>query len=116
MRTRLAAAVPRLIRMRLCALLFSAILVATPVRAQQPPASAPADDQRTEKGRTDDAAQPAGSSVADPRLNLPVSLDRIKEKLQQAEGVPVLKIDERPTFRVQIRERQHIEELLATLN
>ena len=30
--------------------------------------------------------------------------------------MPVLKIDERPTFRVQIRERQHIEELLATLN
>jgi hypothetical protein len=30
--------------------------------------------------------------------------------------VPVLKIDERPTFRIQIRERQHIEELLATLN
>jgi len=103
--------------MRLCALLFSAILVATPGWAQQPPASAPTDAQHTENGRTDDATQSAGSSAgADTTLNLPVSLDKIKDKLQQSEGVPVLKIDERPTFRVQIRERQHIEELLATLN
>lgn len=102
--------------MRLCALLFSAILFATPGWAQQPPASATPDAQHTEKGRTDDSAQPAGSAAAETTLNLPVSLDKIKGKLQQSEGVPVLKIDERPTFRVQIRERQHIEELLATLN
>ena len=102
--------------MRLCALLFSAILVATPVRAQQPPASAPTDAQATEKGRTDAAPQPAGSATGDATLNLPVSLDKIKEKLQQSEGVPLLKIDERPTFRVQIRERLRIEQLLATLN
>jgi len=103
--------------MRLCALLFSAILVATPGRAQQPPASAATDAQPTETGRAGDSAQPAGSSAApETTLNLPVSLDKIKDKLQQSEGVPVLKIDERPTFRVQIRERQHIEELLATLN
>jgi len=103
--------------MRLCALLFSAILVATPGWAQQPPAFLLPDAARTEKGRTDESAQPAGSSeAADTTLNLPVSLDKIKEKLQQSEGVPLLKIDERPTFRVQIRERQHIEELLATLN
>ena len=103
--------------MRLCALLFSAILLATPGWAQQPPASAAADAQQTEKGRTGDSAQPAGSAAAtETTLNLPVSLDKIKDKLQQSEGVPILKIDERPTFRVQIRERQHIEELLATLN
>jgi len=103
--------------MRLCALLFSAILLATPAWAQQPPASAPTDAQHAGTGRTGDSAQPAGSAAAaDTTLNLPVSLDKIKDKLQQSEGVPVLKIDERPTFRVQIRERQHIEELLATLN
>jgi len=103
--------------MRLCALLFSAMLVATPGWAQQPPASATPDAQQTEKGRTEDPVQPAVPAAApETTLNLPVSLDKIKEKLQQSEGVPVLKIDERPTFRVQIRERQHIEELLATLN
>ena len=79
-----------------------------PARA---PASATPDAQHTEKGRTDDSAQPAESAAAvDKTLNLPVSLDKIKDKLRQSEGVPVLKIDERPTFRVQIRERQHIEE------
>jgi hypothetical protein len=114
---RLAAAVRRLIRMRLCALLFSAILLVAPVAAQPPPASAATDAQPTQKGRTDDAAaQPAGSATEDTTLNLPVSLDKIKEKLQQSEGVPILKIDERPTFRVQIRERRQIEELLATMN
>ena len=103
--------------MRLRALLFSAILLATPARAQQPPASATADAQHTEKGGTDGSVQPAKSSApAETTLNLPVSLDKIKDKLRQSEGVPALKIDERPTFRVQIRERQHIEELLATLN
>jgi hypothetical protein len=107
---------PRLIRMRLCALLFSAILFATPASAQQPPASAAADAQHTEKGRTDVSAEPGGSPAEGTTLNLPVSLDRIKDKLQQSEGVPVLKIDERPTFRIQIRERRQIEELLATLN
>ena len=103
--------------MRLRALLFSAILFATPAWAQQPPPSATPDAQHTENGRTDDSAQPAESAAAvDATLNLPVSLDKIKDKLRQSEGVPVLKIDERPTFRIQIRERQHIEELLATLN
>ena len=103
--------------MRLCALLFSAILFAAPGWAQQPAASAATDAHHTEKGRTDESTQPAGSSeAAGTTLNLPVSLDKIKDKLRQSEGVPVLKIDERPTFRVQIRERQHIEELLATLN
>jgi hypothetical protein len=102
--------------MRLCALLFSAILFAAPASAQPPPASAPTDAQQTEKGRTDVSAQAGGSSAEDTTLNLPVSLDRIKDKLQQSEGVPVLKIDERPTFRVLIRERRQIEELLATLN
>ena len=102
--------------MRLCALLFSAILFATSASAQPPPASAATDAQHTEKGRTDVSAQPGRSSAEDTTLNLPVSLDRIKDKLQQSEGVPVLKIDERPTFRIQIRERRQIEELLATLN
>jgi len=103
--------------MRLWALLFSAILIAAPVRAQQTAspqaASPPADALSTDKGRTATPASPAGT---DERLNLPVSLDKIKEALEQTSGVPPLKIDERPTFRVQIRERQKIEALLATLN
>jgi hypothetical protein len=107
-------------RMRLCALLFTAIVVAAPVRAQQPPASPPTDGQTAaDGGRTTgatDAAPGAQTQGTGQASALPVSLDKIKEKLQQSEGVPPLKLDERPTFRIQIRERQKIEELLATLH
>jgi hypothetical protein len=97
--------------MRLSALLFMAIALAAPVRAQQTAASAPADSPRAERG------QPAPQKPADAQeLHLPVSLDKIKEALQNSPSTPLLKIDERPTFRVQIRERQKIEELLATLH
>jgi hypothetical protein len=49
-------------------------------------------------------------------LNLPVSLDKIKDALEQTPAISLRALDERPTFRVQIRERQRLEELLATLN
>jgi len=97
--------------MRLSALLFMAIALAAPVRAQQTAASAPADSPRADRG------QAAPEKPADAQeLHLPVSLDKIKEALQNSPSTPLLKIDERPTFRVQIRERQKIEELLATLH
>jgi hypothetical protein len=100
--------------MRLCALLFTAILVAAPARGQQPPASPPAGAQGADKARQADAS--TADNPAGEENQLPVSLDKIKEALQQSDGVPLLKIDERPMFRVQIRERQKIQELLATLN
>lgn len=57
------------------------------------------------------------STAEDPaRLNLPVSLDRIKEGLAQTPTLSFRTLDERPTFRVQILERQKLDELLATLN
>ena len=97
-------------RMRLCALLFTAIFVAAPVRAQQPPASPQADGEATGKGRTADPASSSQAPVTDAQAQgsdqaagMPVSLDKIKEKLQQSAGVPPLKLDERPTFRVQIK-------------
>jgi hypothetical protein len=99
--------------MRLCALLFTVTLIAPPARAQQTPASSAADVHGTARDRTTDAANTQKPS---PDLNLPVSLDKIKEQLEQSQGVTPLVIDQRPTFRVQIRERRKIEELLATLN
>jgi hypothetical protein len=69
------------------------MLSAAPVVAQEPPA-APAPDTS----------------------NLPVSVAKIREAL---EATPVLSLrtaGETPTFRVQIRERQKLDELLATLN
>jgi len=90
--------------MRLSFLIFTAFLAAAPAQAQTP-TSSPATDQ-------------AKNSVSpqEHELNLPVSLDRIKEALEQPPALSLRSLDERPMFRVQIRERQRIEELLATLN
>jgi hypothetical protein len=88
--------------MRLFPLLFAAILVASPARAQQPTASPPPDPP---------------STAQDGHLNLPVSIDKIRGALAQpAPTLSLRTIDERPSFRLQILERQKIEELLASLN
>lgn len=99
--------------MRLPALLFTAILAASPSPAQQAspsagPESSSAGQDRKETKNDKDAK--------DRELNLPVSLDKIREGLQQTPAISLRTLDERPTFRVQILERQKIEELLATLN
>jgi hypothetical protein len=90
--------------MRVSALLFTAFLAASSAQAQTPKPSSPPDSPSS-PASTDEHA-----------LNLPVSLDKIKEALAQTPAVSLRTLDERPTFRVQIRERQRIEELLATLN
>lgn len=90
--------------MRLMALLFTAILVAAPARGQQAPASAPKDDAKKDEGQS-----------TDQELNLPVSLNRIKEQLQQPPRLRIHTPQEPAMFRVQILEKQKIEELIASL-
>ena len=85
--------------MRLVALLFTATLLASPARAQQTPASSTAEHASPD--------QDGG--------NLPVSISKIREALQTTPMLSMSTLDERPTFRVQIRERQKIEDLLTTL-
>jgi hypothetical protein len=83
--------------MRLIYLLLAAVLAAAPAVAQEAASSSQADGT--------------------PHYNLPVSLDKIKEGLEQTPSQLTLRtLDERPTFRVQILERQKIDELLATLD
>jgi hypothetical protein len=89
--------------MRLWALLFMATLAASPVAAQQTPVSPPAATGQDEPSQN-------------PQSALPVSLDKIKEALQTTPTLSLSTLDERPVFRVQIQERQKIEELLGTLN
>jgi hypothetical protein len=89
--------------MRLLLLLLTATLVTAPALAQQPAASSP-----------ENRSSPAGD---EPRsFDLPVSLDKIKEGLERTPTLSLRTADERPTFRVQILERQRIEELLNTLD
>jgi ribosomal protein L12E/L44/L45/RPP1/RPP2 len=90
--------------MRLLALLFTATLTASPAWAQQAaPSSAPENTKDTK-------------DTKESELKLPVSVAKIREALETTPSVSLWTIDERPTFRVQILERQKIEELLATLN
>ena len=89
--------------MRLILLVFTAALIAAPASAQQA-APSPASD----KSLTDGPA--AQDTSAAQNAALPVSIAKIKEALQQPPSTFSLRsIDERPTFRVQIRERQKIE-------
>lgn len=94
--------------MRLTALLVTAILAAGPAAAQDAQPSSAASAAASSK--PDEKAAAAG--------DLPVSLGKIREGLER----PVLsrplrkRLDEQPTFRVEIRERLKIEELLATLD
>jgi hypothetical protein len=96
--------------MRLIALLFTAILISAPASPQQPPSSTPEERPSAEQ----DAKN--AEDVSDGELNLPVSLDKIREGLQQTPAISLRSLDERPIFRVQILERQRIEELLASMN
>jgi len=79
--------------MRLLALLFTAILSAAPVAAQETLASPAPDDGK-----------------------LPVSIAKIREALETTALLSLQTVDESPTFRIQIRERQRLDELLAPLH
>src|ERR1019366_6012284 len=93
--------------MRLSPLLLTAILMATPVWAQS-------------------TAQPSStgensSQAKDDRGNLPVSLDKIQDALSRPPALSLSGIDEATAdqavhFRIEVQERQKIEELLSTLD
>lgn len=101
--------------MRLLAVLFTAILAASSVGAQQTPASSPAETSSPSQDGTKDRTKDPATKDQGPTL--PVSVAKIREALETTPPTLSLRtLDERPTFRVQIRERQKIEELLATLN
>jgi hypothetical protein len=96
--------------MRLSALLVTAIFAATPALAQPQESSAsaavasPAQD-----------SQP-GQQQSDKPPDLPVSLDKIREALAQPAPTTFKSLDERPVFRVEVRERQKLDDLMKSLN
>jgi hypothetical protein len=88
--------------MRLVSLAFAALLVAGPAAAQSSDSS-------------HRAASPSAPADA-PQLNLPVSLERIRENLLQLPPQPRLRgLDRQPDFRVRVEERQRLEELFRGL-
>ena len=91
--------------MRLIVLLVTALFAAAPLSAQTAEPTPPPSTQ-------DSPSVPKDV----PTLNLPVSMDKIRGALEQEPMLSLRTIDEGTIFRVQIRERQRLEELLATLN
>jgi hypothetical protein len=86
----------RRVRRHLVAPLFVLLLLGSPAGAQQPASDA-------------DKASPTAPS-------LPVSLDRIRDALAQAPPAEPLKgLNEQPTFRLQIQERQKINQLMDSI-
>src|SRR5207249_11230663 len=96
--------------MRLMALLFTAILTAAPDPAQQPQPSAAPESPSGEQDKT------RSQESKNQGRGLPVSVAKIREALEQTPAISLRALDERPTFRIQILERQKIEELLSSLN
>jgi hypothetical protein len=93
--------------MRLIALVFTATLFCSAAEAQTakpfPPPPAPSSD--------------ADAKAAADR-DLPVSLGKIRDALERASapGFLLKNVQDTPTFRIEIQERQKIEALLATLD
>src|SRR5437764_1046239 len=95
--------------MRQFALLFAVILIATSVAAGQLASS-------SEKSTPSTSANESQSKSSDPA----VSLDKIREGLQQPPGQPLKGVSDQVAqeaahFKVQVEERRKIEELLSTL-
>ena len=93
--------------MRLTALLFTAILVASPSWAPeaQPsstPQSSSADKDKDKK----------------PDSTLPVSIDKIKKELEQPPVQTLRGLDDKPTFKLEIHEKQKIslDDLIKSLD
>src|SRR5262245_25789864 len=91
--------------MRLTALLVTGFLAAVPAAAQQAKPSSPATP-----------SSPASDEKPPPEL--PVSLERIRDGLERPVPVGQLlkALDRQPDFRVEIREKRKLEELVASLD
>src|SRR5204863_4921620 len=87
-----------LFAMRLSLLMITAILAAAPAAAQPTAAS----------------TSPAGASPTQD-FNLPVSLDRIRGRLEQPSASTLRGLDEVPNFKVEVLEKQKLEDLVAAI-
>jgi hypothetical protein len=96
--------------MRLIAQVVAMILVSGPIYAQQPLPAALAD--RTSSAQDGTKDQPTKDD-GQGNLDLPVSLDKIRGALAQPPPPEPLKgLNDQPTFRAEVRERQRFEQLM----
>jgi hypothetical protein len=99
--------------MRLSLLLLTALVAAGPAWAQSPSQpSAPASSSSTGENPRE---------TRDDSVNLPVSLEKIQQALSQPpalslRGINEATADQAVQFRIEVKERQKIEELMSTLD
>lgn len=86
--------------MRLVPLVVAVILTASPVFARTGPSPA-----------NDDTGAAAQGQSAD----LPVSVEKIRERLENPPAQPLRGLNETPVFRVEIQEKQKFEDLVAKI-
>ena len=93
--------------MRLIALLLVATSGAVPLLAQQSQTSA-----------NQSATPPVASTAQDETATLPVSIDKIRGALSQAPAVPLIRLDDKPHFKIEVTEKQkiRIEDLISTMD
>jgi hypothetical protein len=91
--------------MRLAALVLAAILTSAVAFAQAGRASP-----------VQHVPAPDGSAGKPASADLPVSLGKIREALETSPAELLRGLDERPHFRLEVRERRSIEDLLATID
>jgi hypothetical protein len=94
--------------MRLTALVFTAILTATTAAAQQTQPSSPAQPSSTRQDDKDRKPDPG----------LPVSLDKIKKELEQPPPQLLRGLDDKPTYKLEVRERPKVslDDLIRSLD
>jgi hypothetical protein len=104
--------------MRFHALLIAATLfplVTAGIRAQEPTTSPSKEPARSPDATAASPAEDAQGDAA--KTNLPVSLDHIRKALeQQPPDRPLLKLPDQPTFKIEVQERNRLQELLSTLD
>ena len=59
---------------------------------------------------------PSPSPNLTPAFDLPVSLDRIRKELGRPPLFPILDLRDQPTFRVEVQERNRLQDILSTLD
>lgn len=100
--------------MKLLSLLFA---VGFAARAAAQPPIAPPPDQPVTSSPQDSTSSRENSPDSTPSWELPVSLEKIKSALEQPTPLTSITTQEaKPTFKVQIQERQKIRDLLNSLD
>jgi hypothetical protein len=56
------------------------------------------------------------SSTPEPSFDLPVSLDRIRKGLERPPLFPIMDLRDQPTFRVEVQERNRLQDIVSTLD